>query len=210
VSDSLLVAPGRLGILGGTFDPPHIGHLVLAETARVQLALDRVLFVPVGQPPHKVARPITGATHRVGLVQAAIAQNPAFVLSRADLDRAGPHYTVDMLALVQGTYPEAVLYLLLGGDSLAELHTWWDPAGIAAQARLAVMTRPGSQVDMDLIERTVPGIRSRITQLDVPPLGISSTDLRRRVRQRLPVRYLVTEPVATYIREKRLYLGDGA
>lgn len=209
VSGHLRSERRQVGILGGTFDPPHVAHLVLAETARVQLTLDEVLFVPVGQPPHKVERPITEACHRVGLVEAAIGDHPAFSLSRVDLDRIGPHYTVDMLELLRGMYPGAGLHLLLGGDSLAEFHTWWDPAGIAARARLAVMVRPGWQVDLTDLEQTVPGIRSRISQLDVPVLGISSTDLRRRVREGLPIRYLVPSPVAAYIRDHRLYTGDG-
>jgi nicotinate-nucleotide adenylyltransferase len=208
VSDCSPLEHERIGVLGGTFDPPHIGHLVLAETARVQLALDRVLFVPVGQPPHKRALPITAAFHRVSMVEAAIKHNPAFGLSRADLDRAGPHYTVDMLELMHQRYPRAALHLLLGGDSLSEFHTWWDTAGIVERAHLAVMARPGSRIDLGRLEKSVPGIRSRITLLDVPPLGISSTDLRQRVRRRLPVRYLVAEPVAAYIREQSLYLED--
>jgi nicotinate-nucleotide adenylyltransferase len=115
-----------------------------------------------------------------------------------------------MLELVRRSYPDATLFLLLGGDSLAEFHTWWNPRGIAERAHLAVMPRPGAHFDVDLLERTVPGVRSRITYLDVPPLSISSTDLRRRVRQRLPVRYLVTEPVAAYIRHQGLYVENAA
>jgi len=209
VDRGLLVESLRLGVLGGTFDPPHVAHLVLADTARVQLALDRVLFVPVGRPPHKRVRPITEARHRVALVEAAIRDHPAFSLSRADLDRTGPHYTVDMLELLGQEYPGASLHLLLGGDSLAEFRGWWDPAGIVARARLAVMARPGWRIDVSALERTMPGIRSRILQLDVPALGISSTDLRRRVRAGLPIRYLVPGPVAAYVHEQRLYTGDG-
>lgn len=198
----------RLGILGGTFDPPHYAHLALAETARVQLELDRVLFTPVGQPPHKSARPITAACHRAALVEAAIADHSAFLLSRVDLDRPGPHYTVDMLGLVQQAFPDAQLFLLVGGDSLAELHKWWDPDGIVAQARMAVMQRPGWPVDLQTLDRVAPGIQERVSWLDVPTLDLSSTDLRRRVCEGLPIRYLVPPSVEAYIRGQRLY--DGA
>ena len=195
----------RLGILGGTFDPLHYGHLALAETARVQLRLDRVLFVPAGQPPHKPGRPIAPAHHRAAMVEAAIADNPAFTLSRVDLDRAGPHYTVEMLALLQQEYPSAELYFLVGEDSLADLLTWRDPAGIVRQARLAVMQRSGWEADLEALERAMPGLRERLVWLDAPCLDIAASDLRRRVREGLPLRYLVPPPVEAYIREFRLY-----
>ena len=203
----------RLGVLGGTFDPPHYGHLALAENGRVQLHLDRVLFAPAGQPPHKpdyfdgaqYKRPITPAHHRVAMVEAAIADNPAFVLSRVDLDRAGPHYTVEMLALLQQEYPAAELFFLMGGDSLSKFLTWRDPAGIVRQARLAVMQRPGREPDLAALERAVPGIRERLVWLDVPHLDVSSSGLRQRVRQGLPLRYLVPPLVEAYVREQRLY-----
>jgi len=195
----------KLGVLGGTFDPPHYGHLTLAETARVQLRLDRVLFVPAGQPPHKPGRPITPAHHRVAMVEAAIADNRAFALSRVDLDRAGPHYTVEMLALLRREYSEAELFFLMGGDSLAEFLTWRDPAGIVRQARLAVMQRPGWEADLEMLERAVPGVRERLVWLDVPYLHVAASDLRRRIREGLPLRYLVPPPVEAYIREHRLY-----
>lgn len=196
----------RLGVLGGTFDPPHCGHLVMAETARVQLSLDRVLFVPAGEPPHKPDRPITPAHHRAAMVAAAIADNPAFVLSPVDLDRPGPHYTVDMLALLEGEYPGARLFFLLGGDSLAEFLTWRDPAGIVQRVHLAVMKRPGWEADLTALEKAIPGVRERLVWLDTPRLDISGTDLRRRVRRGLPLRYLVPPAVEEYIRQHRLYL----
>ncbi len=195
----------KLGVLGGTFDPPHYGHLALAETACVQLQLDRVLFVPAGQPPHKPGRPITPAHHRLAMVEAAIAGNPAFALSRVDLERAGPHYTVEMLTFLGWEYPGVELYFLMGGDSLAEFLTWRDPAGVVRQARLAVMRRPGCEPDLAALERAVPGIRERLVWLDVPCLDITASDLRRRVRQGLPLRYLVPPPVEAYIRARRLY-----
>lgn len=195
----------RLGILGGTFDPPHVGHLVLAETARVQLQLDCILFVVAGRPPHKPDRPITRDHHRVAMVEAAIAGNPAFAVSRVDLDRPGPHYTVETLSLLQQEYPGAELFFLVGGDSLAQFLTWRHPAGILRQARLAVMPRPGYEPDLAALERALPGMRERLTWLDAPFLDVSASDLRRRVREGLPIRYLVPPPVEAYVREHRLY-----
>ncbi len=195
----------KLGVLGGTFDPPHYGHLALAETARVQLGLARVLFVPAGEPPHKPEQPITPAHHRAAMVEAAIADNPAFVLSRVDLDRPGPHYTVEMLALLREHYPGAELFFLMGGDSLAQFLTWRDPAGIVRQAILAVMGRPGWEPELAELERTVPAVRERLIWLDVPRLEISGSDLRRRAREGLPLRYLVPPSVEEYIRSCRLY-----
>ena len=195
----------RLGVLGGTFDPPHYGHLTLAENGRVQLDLDRVLFVPAGQPPHKPSRPITPAHHRVAMVEAAIADNPAFVLSHVDLGRAGPHYTVETLTLLWQEYPAAELFFLMGGDSLSKFLTWRDPAGIVQQARLAVMQRPGREPDLTALEQSVPGIRERLVWLDVPHLDVSSSGLRQRVRHGLPLRYLVPPAVEAYVREQRLY-----
>lgn len=195
----------RLGILGGTFDPPHYGHLALAENGRTQLGLDRVFFVPAGQPPHKPEHPVASDHHRAAMVQAAIADNPGFALSRVDLNRPGPHYTVDMLALVKQEYPDAELVFLMGGDSLAQLPSWRDPAGIARLACLAVMRRPGYEPDLEALERAVPGLCERLLWIDAPPLALSSSDLRRRVREGLPLRYLVPPPVEAYIREHRLY-----
>ncbi|HET90287.1 MAG TPA: nicotinate-nucleotide adenylyltransferase [Chloroflexi bacterium] len=198
----------RLGILGGTFDPPHYGHLALAENGRVQLGLERVLFVLAGQPPHKPEQPVTSAAHRVAMIEAAITGNPAFFASRVDLERPGPHYTVDMLAALQQQYPGAALFFLMGGDSLAQFPTWRDPAGILQRARLAVMGRPGYQPDWERLERAVPRIKTRLTQLDVPRLDIASTDLRRRVGVGLPLRYLVPPAVEEYVRRNRLYVGE--
>jgi nicotinate-nucleotide adenylyltransferase len=199
------VEAARLGVIGGTFDPPHYGHLVLAENARVQLALDAVLFVPAGQPPHKPEGPLTPAHHRVAMLEAAIAGNAAFMLSTVDLDRPGPHYTVDMLGILSRKYPDAALFFLMGGDSLAEFATWRDPSGIVKQVRLAVMERLGWEADSASLAEVIPAIRDRVTLLDAPYLEISGADLRRRVRSRLPIRYLVPPSVEQYVREQGLY-----
>jgi nicotinate-nucleotide adenylyltransferase len=195
----------RLGIIGGTFDPPHYGHLVLAENGRVQLDLDQVLFVPAAQPPHKPEQPITAARHRVAMVKAAIADNVAFQLSRVDLDRAGPNFTVDMLGIFRETCPQASFFFLMGGDSLAEFLSWRDPAGIVQQAHLGVMKRPGWEADVATLQEQLPGIGERLAWLDTPHLKISGTDLRRRVREGLPIRYLVPHAVRRYVAEHGLY-----
>lgn len=200
----------RLGVLGGTFDPPHYAHLVLAENARVQLGLDLVLFVPVGQPPHKAIHDLASVEHRVAMVEAAIADNVAFRLSRVDLDRPGPHFTVETLRLLKEEYPSVDLFFLIGGDSLAELSRWRDPAGIVQQAYLVVMPRPGWQVDWEPLERLVPQIRERVIWLDAPALDISSTDLRRRIHAGLPLRYLVPPSVEEYLRRHNLHREDGS
>lgn len=196
---------GRLGVIGGTFDPPHYGHLVLAENGRVQLNLDAVVFVPAGIPPHKPERPISPACHRVAMVEAAIRDNAAFRLSRVDVDRPGPHYTVDMLALLTEAHPESTLFFLIGGDSLAEFCSWRDPAAIMALAHLAVMERPGWEADVDGLEERIPQIRQWLAWVDGPHLEISGTDLRRRVRQGLPIRYLVPPAVRRYVLAHHLY-----
>lgn len=195
-----------LGILGGTFDPPHYGHLALAETARVQLGLDRVLFAPVGEQPLKPGLIVTPAEQRAAMTELAIADNPAFALTRADLDRPGPHYTVDLLALLRAAQPEvAQWYFLLGEDSLADLPRWRDPAGILAQARLAVMPRLGRRADLSALQAQLPALAERLVWLDMPYLDIAATDLRRRARIGLPLRYLVPPAVEAYIHAHALY-----
>lgn len=196
----------RLGVIGGTFDPPHDAHLVLAQNALAQLELDRVLFVPAGQPPHKPDQPLTAVQHRLAMLEAALADNSGFQLSRVDVERPGPHYTVDMLAVLKGQYPDTALFFLMGGDSLSEFIRWRDPAGILERARLGVMQRPGWEPDLASLSERLPGIEERLVWLDAPHLEISGTDLRRRVSQGLPIRYLVPASVECYVHGHRLYL----
>jgi nicotinate-nucleotide adenylyltransferase len=210
-------APGeRLGVLGGTFDPPHYGHLVLADTARVQLGLKRVLFAPAGQPPHKPESQPSVVMHRVALVEMALADagEPAFVLSRVDLDRPGPHFTVDTLRLLHAAFPAAEMWFLIGADSLVDLPEWRDPARIITLARLAVLSRPGFRPDLDaLAERPAfedarlqkVDLRQRIDWLIGPSLDVSSSALRERAQRGLPLRYLVPPSVEAYVRRHGLY-----
>jgi nicotinate-nucleotide adenylyltransferase len=206
----------RLGVLGGTFDPPHYGHLLLADTARIQLCLDRVLFVPAGQPPHKPEAQPSLAAHRVALVELALADagEPAFVLSQVDLDRPGPHYTVDTLMMLRAAYPAAEMWFLIGGDSLDDLPKWRDPVRIIALARLAVLPRPGYEPDVDALTKRLPlddallqkvDLRQRIDWLMGPSLDVSSSALRERAHRGLPLRYLAPPSVEAYVRRHRLY-----
>ncbi len=196
----------RYGVLGGSFDPPHYGHLALAETARVQLGLEHVLFVPAGQPPHKRAGTLSPAEARAAMVQAAITDNPAFALSRVDLDRAGPHYTAEMLALLRVQYPQVRdWFFLLGEDLLYDFSRWRDSDGILRQATLAVMPRRQLPADVGTLCTRFPQLAGRLVRLDAPPVAFSATDLRRRVRAGLPLRHLVPPAVEAYIREHGLY-----
>lgn len=198
----------RIGILGGTFDPIHYGHLILAEEAWACLELERVLFVPAREPPHKLLHPGSPAADRLEMVRLSIASNPHFQVSEVELERPGPSYTVDTLALLHEMLgPQAELYFLMGLDSLANLPTWHNPAGIVALAHLAVARRPGYGVDLPHLEQVLPGITARVHFLDIPEIGIASHDLRRRVREGLPIRYQLPREVEEYIYARGLYRG---
>ena len=203
-----MTSRSRLGVLGGTFDPPHNGHLALAGAALSQLDLDRVLWVPAGTPPHKPDRPVTPAHPRVAMIEAAIAGVAPFVISSVDLNRPGPHYTVDTLALLQDQHPGATLFFLMGGDSLAEFLTWRDPAGIVRQAHLAVMRRPGQRPDLTALRQVIPQIDRRLVWLDVDRLDVSSTELRRQVRQGRSIQGQIPPAVATYVQSHQLYRAE--
>jgi nicotinate-nucleotide adenylyltransferase len=195
----------QLGILGGTFDPPHFGHLRLAEAALTQLSLDKVLFAPVGVQPLKQEERSSTPEHRVHMVELAIADNPRFALSRADLDRPGPHYTVDLLAIIQRQYPEAVLWFIMGEDSLNDLLRWRDPAHVIQLARLAVLRRPGYEPDWPTLDCALPELRARLDWIEHPELDISATDIRQRVQRGLSLDALVPPKVIEFIRAQHLY-----
>lgn len=195
----------NIGILGGTFDPIHIGHLVVAEEARTKLGLSEVLFVPAGQPWLKQVRDITPAAHRVEMVRRAIADNPYFKLSTLEVDHPGPSYTVDTLTLLQDQLSsESSLFFILGRDTLAELPLWKEPRKVIQLCRLVVPPRLGSR-DLRHLEEAIPGLLDKVIQLDMPVIGISSSEIRHRIAQGLPIRYLVPVEVEKYITEHKIY-----
>ncbi len=196
----------RLGVFGGTFDPPHLGHLILAAEARYQLHLDRVLWVLTPDPPHKRGQAITPLALRLEMVQAAIADEPVFVLSRVEIDRPGPHYALDTVRLLKAQHPNATLVYLIGGDSLVELPTWYQAtAFVAACDEIGVMRRPASTVDWDAALDALPGLRAKARFVDAPLLEIAARDIRQRVREGRPFRYFLPSAVYQLIRERRLY-----
>jgi nicotinate-nucleotide adenylyltransferase len=195
-----------VAVFGGTFDPVHHGHLIAAEEARHALALDQVLFVPAASPPHKQRDTMAHAHHRLAMLALAIADNPCFGLSRVDLDRPGPHFTVDMLALLARELgPDTRLHFLMGADSLADLPTWREPERVLAQARLVVVDRPGYRPDLAALEAALPGLGDRLSWVPMPPVGIAASDIERRVAEGRPIRYQVPAAVEAYIRANRLY-----
>lgn len=197
----------KLGLMGGTFNPIHYGHLAAAEECRNRLGLDRVLFIPAGEPPHKRGRSVTSAADRVAMVELAIADNPGFELCRIEVDRCGPSYTADTLTELHEIHgSSAELYFIVGMDSLSEILTWRQPARIAELARLVAVSRGGvAPFDPGLLEPGIPNARERVIVLSGPELTISSTDLRERVASGLPIRYQVPPSVEEYIRGHGLY-----
>lgn len=200
----------RVGILGGTFDPVHYGHLAIAEEVYCALQLTRMVFVPAGQPPHKLTAGITPAQQRVSMLERAIATNPHFTLSLVDVQRAGPSYTVETLRLLRQEWgPRAELFFVIGSDSLKDLPSWYDPEGILAQATIVALTRPGYvDVRAGLLER-LPALRDRLILLEGPLLEISATDLRQRVAEGRPIKYQTPEVVEEYILQRGLYRQAG-
>ncbi len=195
----------RIGVLGGTFDPPHIGHLIIATELRHALDLDLVLFVPAGQPPHKQSFPVTAERHRLAMVQRAIADDPFFALSTVDSDRVGPSYTADLLEILSQSLAPVSLVFLMGEDSLRDIPTWHDPSRIVALAELGVAARPGTPVALDAIYAAVPAAQGRIIQVATPEIAISSRDLRQRVATGVPITYQVPAQVEQYIIREGLY-----
>ncbi|HET7010180.1 MAG TPA: nicotinate-nucleotide adenylyltransferase [Anaerolineales bacterium] len=197
---------GLIGVLGGTFDPPHLAHRVLADEARFQLGLDRVLWVVTARPPHKPDTPLSPAEVRVEMVEAAIGGDPHFEVSRADLDRPGPHYSVDTLAWLSARDPGGRWAFLIGSDSLRDLPAWHQPADLVEACEvLGVMRRPEVDVPLDHLERELPGLRSKLRWIDAPLIDLSSKTIRQRVREGRPYRYWVPEAVADVIQRYELY-----
>jgi len=200
----------RVGILGGTFDPIHYGHLVIAEQVREALGLDRVLFVPARIPPHKQDEEIAAAADRAAMVELAIAGNPAFVISRIELERDGPSYTADTLEALAGEAARGGVardfFFILSSEALASLHAWHDPDRILSLCRLAVVPRPGTPLPTGPELAARFGDRAdRIVAVETVPVANSASDVRDRAAAGRSIRYLVPPAVEAYIREHRLY-----
>jgi nicotinate-nucleotide adenylyltransferase len=200
----------RVGILGGAFNPPHLGHLVCAQEALVQLELDRVMFVPVGVAPHRTLEDDPGPEARLEMVELAIADDERFTTSRIEMDREGPSYTSDTLEQLQTESPDDELFLILGGDQAAALSTWHEPEKVLERATLAVFERMswGRNAIVIKIGR-LAGARD-VRYLDMPLIQVSSSAIRRRVREGVPIRYLVSDRVVDYIATNELYGGHGS
>ena len=199
----------KLGVLGGTFDPIHNGHLAVADEVRSRLKLDEILFVPTGRPWLKAGKPLTRAEHRIEMVRLAIAGSPYCKLSTMEIDRGGPSYTIDTMAeLKKKRGDEDELFFILGWDSLAELTEWREPERIIRLCQLVAVPRPGyPQPDLNMLERSISGLSGRVVILDKPEVDISASDIRERVEQGESISGLVPEAVERYIREKGLDRG---
>ena len=191
----------RLGIMGGTFDPIHHGHLVAASEVAARYELDEVVFVPTGQPWQKAGRTVSPAEHRYLMTVVATASNPRFTVSRVDIDRPGATYTVDTLRDIRRLRPEAELFFITGADALSQILTWKDIDEVWDLAHFVGVTRPGHSL-------TDYGLEGDISLLEIPAMAISSTDCRERVAAGRPVWYLVPDGVVQYINKHNLYLGD--
>ena len=199
-----------MGVIGGTFDPIHYGHLVIAEEVYAALDLAEMVFVPAGQPPHKPGRVVTAAQHRLAMLELAIASNPHFTISYIDLERKGPSYTVETLRLLRKQWgAQTAIYFVIGWDSLEELLSWYDPADVLEQlTHLVAVHRPGhTEVPgyREQLEKHLPGIGQRLITVPAPQLDISATDLRLRVAEGRPIKYQVPEAVEQYIVQHELY-----
>jgi len=197
----------NIGVMGGTFDPIHKGHLIVAEEIRAQLNLTEILFVPAGQPWLKANSPITVAEHRIQMVRLAIAAEPYFKLSTMEIERAGPSYTVDTIAELEGQLGvEDKLFFILGWENLAELPQWYEPSRLIKMCYLVAVPRVGYPApDLKSLEADIPGLSQSVILLDTPQIDISASAIRNRVAQGLPISHLVPEPVERYIREHGLY-----
>jgi len=198
--------------MGGTFDPIHLAHLVTAEAAVEQFGLDRVIFIPTGSPPHKQGHPVTPAEHRYNMVVLATRSNPRFEVSRVELERDGPSYTVDTLAEMKRRLPPGTrLFFITGADAIIEIETWRDPERLFSLCQFIAAHRPGFPVHFiqEGLRQLEERFGCRILEVDAPALEVSSTDIRRRVRESRSIRYLVPEAVEDYIRGNGLYLPAG-
>jgi nicotinate-nucleotide adenylyltransferase len=200
----------RVGILGGAFNPPHIGHLICAQEALVQLELDRVMFVAVGEAPHRKLDDDPGPEARLEMVELAVADDERFSVSRMEVDREGPSYTSDTLEQLAAESPDDELFLILGGDQAAALASWHEPDKVLERATLVVFERMSwSRNAIGIKIGRLPGAQN-VRYLDMPLIQVSSSAIRRRVREGLPIRYLLPDKVVEYIATNELYGGHGS
>ena len=195
----------RLGIYGGTFDPIHYGHLLLAERCRDELQLDEVWFIPAGSPPHKQGRVSTPAKARMAMVEFAVSGFPEFRVSRIELERVGPSYTVQTLEQVRASAPSREVFLLMGADSIAELVTWKDPARILELAQVVAVNRAGEKPDLSSLNELMQQTGRTVRTIEMPAMGISASEIRSRVALKQSIRFLTPRPVEMYIRQNNLY-----
>jgi nicotinate-nucleotide adenylyltransferase len=197
----------KIGLLGGTFDPIHMGHLVIAEEVRLKLALDDVLFIPAGQPWLKSERRVAPGEHRLEMLKLAIGPNPHFKVSTIELERPSPSYSVDTVSALRDELGADVeLYFIVGFDALAELPIWKEPSRLLDLCHIVAVRRPGyAELDWRSLEQAIPGISSRVVVVDVSQIDISSTHIRERVAEGLSISHLVPEAVEGYILKNRLY-----
>jgi len=198
---------GRVGIMGGTFDPIHYGHLVAAEEARYEFGLEKVIFIPAGRPPHKPGRVITDPGRRYAMTRLAVASNPCFQTSSLEVERPGPSYTIDTVLEVSLFHPEKELFFITGADAVLEILTWKSVAELLLLCRVISATRPGYRLEGlgDKLADLPAQCQSSIIFMEVPALAISSTGIRKRVGDGRPIKYLLPEPVEDYIYKNNLY-----
>jgi nicotinate-nucleotide adenylyltransferase len=204
-----LEATMRIGVFGGTFDPVHLGHLIVAEQCREQAALDQVWFVPAARPPHKLTHELTPFARRAEMLSLAIAGHPPFRVDELEKDRPGPSYTADTLAELSAKHPNVDWHFIIGSDSLPDLPLWNEPARVLRMARLLVVTRPGHPImptqELKTALSLPPDVELRLQVIESPLIAISSSDLRRRAKEGRTLRFLVPRAVECYIEDKGLY-----
>jgi len=190
----------KIGIFGGTFNPPHLGHLIVAEHVRIEYSLDRVMFMPASIPPHKLREQLVSSEHRAAMLRLAIQDNPNFDISQTELERGGISFTIDTLRELTKTHSEDHLFLLIGMDNLLEFHTWKSPHEILDVATVVVMTRPGFTTTEN------PLLKNEVLKICiVPEIAISSREIRKRIKEGKSIHYLVPDTVREYIRKHQLY-----
>jgi nicotinate-nucleotide adenylyltransferase len=196
----------RVGIFGGTFDPPHLGHSILAAEARYYLAIDKLIWVLTPLPPHKLNEKITPLENRLALVKAAVRFDPSFELSSVEIDRPGPHFAVDTVRLLKNQYPDSEIFYIIGGDSLHDLPTWHAPKELVAECdAFGVMRRLDDQINIELLDSILPGLSAKVRFLDIPLIEISASMIRQRISEKRPFRYFVLPDVYQVILERGLY-----